>query len=580
MKSKKLFLFIIISIVISIFTRFHNLENFYTETDDVLSIEQLLRYEKLELYDIANEKNSPSYNSKLKSYLRELQSKNNNLIDYAQKNISNILFNLSPSKHSTFAPLQFFMFGWMVNSDQNYNDLKFYSRIPSAIFSILTIFITYLLCKKIFKDEIYFLFLPCLLLICSYPIILISQRSYNYSAGVFGITLLFYLFLRETINLNDTKAFIDKSKIRFKNNFYFSLMLVSTSYLTYISVVLMPAFFIFKFAKNYLNKQKILTVSNYNLLICGLMYFIMVLPLVSYMLTLELHNYGARASSGLYGEYSIIGKEHSYIKFFLYNFYLIVTKNLSFFLEDFVGANIMQGFIFLITMIGIMNIFQKNIHNNYQILLNLFVLILLYWIVLVFFNITTFGPTRHLLMFTPIMAIIFTYGLKTLNKLIFKSKFFFSISITVSIILIFLLNYSNFLYYYKDLYDEKNLNSLIKKYNIQYLVNDVSMAHQICLMPSINIKINTCPIRNFRYSNVQELNQNIYKEVKTNSGSIAFISYNITDKINLDLINNSFNKIFAIKDVKFLEYFTSLSNKSPLYVSKQTPNYIEIVVYK
>ena len=99
-------------------------------------------------------------------------------------------------------------------------------------------------------------------------------------------------------------------------------------------------------------------------------------------------------------------------------------------------------------------------------------------------------------------------------------------------------------------------------------------------MPSINIKINTCPIRNFRYSNVQELNQNIYKEVKTNSGSIAFISYNITDKINLDLINNSFNKIFAIKDVKFLEYFASLSNKSPLYVSKQTPNYIEIVVYK
>ena len=39
-------------------------------------------------------------------------------------------------------------------------------------------------------------------------------------------------------------SFIDKSKIRFKNNFYFSLMLVSTSYLTYISIVLMPAFYL------------------------------------------------------------------------------------------------------------------------------------------------------------------------------------------------------------------------------------------------------------------------------------------------------------------------------------------------
>ena len=578
MINKKILLLVAITIVISIFTRFHNLQNFYSETDDHLSIAQLLNYDKLDLYDIANDLKSPSYNSPLKSYLRELQLKKSNLIDNSQLYISNVLFNLTPSKHSTLAPLQYLLFGWMLDVEQSYNDLKFYSRIPSAIFSILTIFITYLLCKRIFKKETYFLFLPSLLLVFSYPIIFVSQRSYNYSAAIFGITLLFYLFLRETVSSNNSKLFINKSKIGIKKNFYFSLILALTSYLTYISIVLMPVFFIFKFIKDFVKEQKLLTTSNYNLVICGLMYSIIILPLLYYLFALEINTRGMSASTGGNNwEYSITGNENNYIKFFLFNLYLIIVKNLSFFLDDFIGANIMQAFIFSITLIGMLFVLNKNTQNNYKVLLYLFFLIIVYWLLLVSLNITALGPTRHLLIFTPVIAIMFTYGLKILNEIVFKTEKFFSISIILSITLIFFLNYFNFLHLYKDVFNEKSFNNLIKKHNIQYIANDGSFANNICLMPSINISIKSCPIRNDRHlnpdRNIRELNQNIYKNIKNNSGSILFVNYNISEKTKLDLINNGYKKIFTVKNIKFT------NDDSPLFISKFTPNSLKLVIY-
>jgi hypothetical protein len=577
MTSKKLILLVLITIVLSIFTRFHNLQNFYSETDDDLSMSLLLSYDKLDLYDIASDTRSSTYNSKLKNYLRELELKKNDLIDNTQLYISSLLFNLTPSKHSTLAPLQYLMFGWMVNEKQNYNDLKFYARFPSAIFSILTILLTYILSRKIFKKDTYFLFLPSLLIMCSYPIIYVSQRSYNYSAAIFGITLLFYLFLRESIKSDNSKLFINKVKIKIKKNFYFSLILASTSYLTYISIVLMPIFFIYKFTNGFLKEKKIFTASNYNLFICGLMYSLMIFPLLYYFYTLGIHTRSVtQSTAGSNYEYSFLHQK-DFIKFFTYNSYLVIVKNLSFFLDDFIASKILQNFIFLISLIGTLFIFSKNIQNNYKALLYLFLSIAFYWFFLVFLNITTLGPTRHLLIFTPIFAIIFTYGLKILNEHIFKSKNKFSISIIFSVILIFFLNYSNFLFYYKDVFNEKELNSLIKKYNVQYIANNPRFANNICLMSSIKISIKTCPIRYDRHlnpdRNIKEVKHDIYTNLKKDSGSILFVNYDITDKIKSDLINNGFKKIFTSKKIK-----VTIKN-SPLDISRYVPNYIELIVY-
>ena len=79
---------------------------------------------------------------------------NGDVLVISQKIISKLLGNIAPSKHSTFAPMQFFLFGWMVDIDNNYEELKFNSRFPSALFSVLTIYITFLLSKiRIFSVD-------------------------------------------------------------------------------------------------------------------------------------------------------------------------------------------------------------------------------------------------------------------------------------------------------------------------------------------------------------------------------------------------------------------------------------------
>ena len=572
MKNKKKFFFLIILIFTTVLTRFYTLENFFIEIDGTISFEKL-KYEKIDLYDIANDKDSSSYNSNLKIYIRELQSKNNKAIDYVQKKFSDIIVNLTPSKTSTYAPLQFLIFGWMLNSDQNLDQLKFYSRLPSAIFSILSVIIIYFISRKIFKNNIYLVYLPSVLLTFSYPIIFISQKSYNYSAAVFAITLLFYLFLRENSILNNKKKFIDNSKIKLNKNFYFSIILALSSYLSYLCLILIPSFFMFKFLKNYLDKKKFFSYSNYNLFICGLIYSFMILPLLIHMIKLNLQDYGALDASGINDEYSITGKKGEYIKFFIYNFYLIVIKNLSFFLDSFVGAKIFQLIIFGITMLGLASIFNNKINRIQKVILLMFIFNLFYWCVLVFFNQTTFGPIRQLLWLTPLLCIIFTIGIKRINDFLFKSHNLFSMLIIFFITSIFFINYSNFVNYHKELFDEKKINNLISKYNIRYIVSNPTVS-QICFMKTIKIKINTCPKRYYRHGYQEKFNEKILQDVRKQKGSIAFINYKFTKQNKLDLLNYKFEELFAIEKVKYL------SGTTPLYVGKQSPNFMRILIYR
>jgi hypothetical protein len=145
---------------------------------------------------------------------------------------------------------------------------------------------------------------------------------------------------------------------------------------------------------------------------------------------------------------------------------------------------------------------------------------------------------------------------------------------------IFFLNYPIFLNYHKDLLDEKKINNLIDKYNIKYIASD-PMISQICFMKSIKIRINICPKKYYRYENIEQLNEGILKNIKDIDGSIAFINYKFSKKNELDLIQllkflktNQFNELFMFEDIKYL------SGESPLYVAKQSPNFIKVFIYK
>ena len=574
--SKKYLNIILILIFVALTSRFINISSFLSETDDQLPIAQLLKYDELNLYDLANDQSSATYESKSKIFLRNLENKENRLIDFFQNTFSSVIFNMAPSKHSTFAPLQYFIFGWTIDKKLNYNQLKFYGRIPSVFFSFLTIFITFKICQRfIFKND--FSYLATFLIIFSFPLIYISQRSYNYSAAVFAITFLLYLFLNECDD-NSKKTFLDERKFNFKLNFYFSILISLSSYLSYITLVILPSFFIFKFIINIIDYKKLFCLKNINLIFTGFLLSVLVTPLLIHMLSINLGDYGMTASTaGANWEYSIKTIDQnilSYIAFFSKNFYLIISKNISFFLDNNFYSTILQIVLFVIFVFGLLFSFKSTNKNHSKFLL-LFILILVNWVILVMLNITAFGPTRHLLIFAPITSIFFVIGferllhkltlIKYVNKILYSTIILFTI--------IFTLNFISFSKLYEDSFDEDSLVDIIKRENVSLIINGSSHADVLCLMPSIKVKIASCPIRYSRYSNIYEFNDFDLKTIKENSQSIMIINYNLTSYLLEKLNQHSFNKSIEFKNHRY-------TGGSPLAISKYVPNYIEYYIYK
>ena len=574
--SKKYLNIILILIFVALASRFINISSFLSETDDQLPIAQLLKYDELNLCDLANDQSSATYESKSKKLLRNLENKENRLIDFFQNTFSSVIFNMAPSKHSTFAPLQYFIFGWTIDKKLNYNQLKFYGRIPSVFFSFLTIFITFKICQRfIFKND--FSYLATFLIIFSFPLIYISQRSYNYSAAVFAITFLLYLFLNECDD-NSKKTFLDERKFNFKLNFYFSILISLSSYLSYITLVILPSFFIFKFIINIIDYKKLFCLKNINLIFTGFLLSVLVTPLLIHMLSINLGDYGMTASTaGANWEYSIKTIDQnilSYIAFFSKNFYLIISKNISFFLDNNFYSTILQIALFVIFVFGLLFSFKSTNKNHSKFLL-LFILILVNWVILVMLNITAFGPTRHLLIFAPITSIFFVIGferlldkltlIKYVNKILYSTIILFTI--------IFTLNFISFSKLYKDSFDEDSLVDIIKRENVSLIINGSSHADVLCLMPSIKVKIASCPIRYSRYSNIYEFNDFDLKTIKENSQSIMIINYNLTSYLIEKLNEHSFNKSIEFKNHRY-------TGGSPLAISKYVPNYIEYYIYK
>ena len=276
-------------------------------------------------------------------------------------------------------------------------------------------------------------------------------------------------------------------------------------------------------------------------------------------------------------EYSIktIDKNiFSYIAFFSKNFYLIISKNISFFLDNNFYSTVLQIALFVIFVCGLLFSFRSANKNHSRFLL-LFILILVNWVILVMLNITAFGPTRHLLIFAPITSIFFVIGFeRLLEKLIpikYVNKILYSTIILFTII--FVLNFISFSKLYKDSFDEDSLVKIIKKENVSLIINGSSHADVLCLMPSINVKIASCPIRYSRYSNIYEFNDFDLKTIKENSQSIMIINYNLTSYLIEKLNQHSFNKSIEFKNHRY-------TGGSPLAISKYVPNYIEYYIYK
>ena len=335
-------IFIITFLLILVFSlsiKLNFSKSFYTETDDLIAVHQILNYKKLTLYDIANEKISPSYNSEIKKKIRSIQEKNNPFYNYIEKLSSKILQNSAPSKTSTFAPLQYILFADLINLEQNYEELKFNARLPSIIFSIIYLVITFYFCSLLFGKKSKYSILTILILSLSFPLIYISLRSYNYSAGTLSSTIILLFSYLELIKKNFLFFKIQEKNISLKNSFYLGIFFALLTYMSYSVFFLLPIYFIVNFYSN-LELKNLFSKYNLNLFLTGIFFLIGSSPIIILIFKMNLYEYGITGSTaGNFREYqlSTTTKESGLIEIFLFffkNFYLTVSKNLSFFLHN------------------------------------------------------------------------------------------------------------------------------------------------------------------------------------------------------------------------------------------------------
>ena len=345
------FLLFIAILFISTILKFSFVDKLYNEVDDMISMHYLVAYEDQSIYKIANDKNSPSYNSKFKRKIREIENKNNVIYDFIENTSSKVLNSIAPSKNSTLAPAQYLIFGNLVSKNQNYNQLKFYSRIPSIFYTILYILLTYYFCSFLFPSESRFSFFSVLLIILSFPLIYISLRSYTYAAGIFATTTIFFLTYLEMIGKNFSKIKITDKKINIKNSIYLAIIFSLLAYTNYCVFYILPLFFLICFIQN-LKIKKLFSFINYNLFLVGIFFIILSSPLILHVFNLSLYNYAVSESPGGFSMIYHLNEEEKMDKifvilFFLKNTYLTVSKNLSFFVDNFYMSKFIQPILFI-----------------------------------------------------------------------------------------------------------------------------------------------------------------------------------------------------------------------------------------
>ena len=347
-----------------------------------------------------------------------------------------------------------------------------------------------------------------------------------------------------------------------------------------------PAYFLLNFIYSSKRNKKIFNTENKNIIMTGLMYSIFLIPLLIHITNISILKHGMSASTaGSFFEYSIdsykSGGFIEVVKFYFGGVYIIITENLSFFLNNSLLDNYLKLFLFLLVFVGFFTFLFNNKNQEHAFFFYFFCFCFLTWSILSYFNILSFGPTRHMQVFTPFFSIFFSFAIYKFVKKKFLDKI--SLILILIIILIFIPNFREFSKKYEDLVNEKEITSLINKYDIGYISDDLSFPYSsiglltgICNMNSIKIKIQSCYVRFSRYKNIGVLDKNILLNLKKDSKSIAFINKKIDNETSLLLNEFGYELIYNLEEINFKRN----SINSPLLISKNKPNFLLIKIFK
>ena len=395
----------------------------------------------------------------------------------------------APSIKSTYSPFQYLFTSLLLNFDQSYRELLFWGRLPSCIFSILSLLFYFFLVRKLDKDDPWSSLIGLAIFTLSLENIIMAKFMGNYALGVLALVLLMILLVDE----------LKKNVFSLKRLLMQSFFLAIFCTMQYSILFFIPAYFLTVFLRH-LKWAKYKMILTLNYILGGIFFLAMVFPVWFYFLR-------GRADAGITfwnkgpkGVFMFMWQDGMDImdkiiytaKFFVLNTFYIIQSNTAFIPEDHPLFFPVSVGLTLVLLLGIIRfVFTK---DNVKKFLGIFMgASYLVWCVLVVLQKLTLSPTRHSLIWLPVMALLISEGVawmiqphrpdEVTNK---RPAFKFTLvcGLTVFIVLLFSLNFSEFLQKRKDPFVESKIFQTLKENKVDSIIMD-GWTNQIEVMKSI-----------------------------------------------------------------------------------------------
>ena len=525
----------VFAFLLYIFSRFFVLGTHFTHYDDIYPaylIKVILDYD-FEYFSSQIYK----YGTFLPEYLKEQSLLF--LANYPEifSFIKRLIGGMSISLSSTYAPIQFFLTAFLVNSNYSYEFSIFLWRLPSFLFSLFA-FAAFIRFSNFFPENKKVILLPVgLTFLCtSWMFLIYSSQGENFSAGIFAIFLLLYLFER-----------IQQSKITIKQSTFIGIILVILSLFHYQVLFFLPGFYLgYVFSSNLGIFSRIIRISPawlINIMGALFIYFVMMS---------HLHGYtpGVYWNAGPNEEYlwsfknlTSFEDSISYIfTFFITNSFKVLYGILGFRESfDFI-SQIYAALIFTLCIFGIIRISQQKIFRHLYIFI---VTTIGVWIMLILLGNITYSPTRHSLALIPIIIILFSFGVEFLLSIFTDSIKIYSRAILIFITTVHVGYISSFWEIYQSRIDpfqnEVNILELINKYSVNGIAA-YGYTNNLNFYPEINNSFKTFWVNTHPFTHIF-LKDDVSEE-KLSKNSFMIIC------ANSDRCGIKENEMLALNEIK------------------------------
>lgn len=317
--------------------------------------------------------------------------------------IFNYLFKaVANSRYGNYAPMQFLAGAWLVTSNETYNELKFWGRLPSAIASILLLALVPLVARRLSRNHFSTVPLLAMVLIaCSWQQYFIARQMYPIAIGGLALLILIWRI-----------TYVCTYRVQHPNAWVEGLLLTGLCLCNYQLFYFIPGYLVVLLF--YANNTAPTSWRIRHALKSTIYFTLFITPfLLSFDLSTEASNHW---NAGRWGEYHfslpdgigwVDGAKYMF-RFWVLNTHQVVAASLGFM----PWSTLMQvlGLVWL-GLAGLGLYYYATTNHAITHGFTLFVMLsILTWILMIATGVTNLSPTRQTSIMAPVMALLAANG--------------------------------------------------------------------------------------------------------------------------------------------------------------------------